>query len=260
MKQEIKTLLVDDEPFARESLKIFLGGHEAFRVIGECSDGLQAIQAINQHKPDLVFLDVQMPEVNGFEVLNEIETDNPPVVIFATAYEKYALQAFEANAIDYLLKPFDKSRFTEAVQKAMRYINGNSGEGMGQIKELLKMYNQLKRAEGQFKQRVLVKEKKKYFLVDLDDIYFFQASGDYVAIHKQKGTHLLNESMHNLECKLDPAQFVRIHRSTIINLRYVDNLQPYFNGEFYITMKNGEKLKLSRNYKDKIKTILIDDM
>jgi two-component system, LytTR family, response regulator len=259
MTQEIKVLLVDDEPFARESLKIFLAEHEGFRVIDESSNGLQAIQAINHHKPDLVFLDVQMPEVNGFEVLNEIETDHPPVVIFATAYEKYALQAFEANAIDYLLKPFDRSRFRDAIQKAVRFINGNNGEWLGQIRELLKTYNTLKTAEGQFKQRILVKEKKKYFLVDLDDVYYFEASGDYVVIHKQKSSHLINDSMNNLESKLDPEQFVRIHRSTIVNLRYIDNLQPYFNGEFHITVKNGAKLKLSRNYRDKIKTILADD-
>lgn len=260
MKQEIRTLLVDDEPFARESLNIFLAEHEGFRVIGECSNGLQAIQVINRDTPDLIFLDVQMPEVNGFEVLNEIETDNPPVVIFATAYEKYALRAFEANAIDYLLKPFDKGRFSEALQKAVRYIKGNHREDLGHVRELLKTYNQLKSAEGQFKHRILVKEKKKYFLVDLDDIYFFEASGDYVTIHKQKGTHLINDSMSNLERKLNPAQFVRIHRSTIINLHYIESLQPYFNGEFHITMKNGARLKLSRNYRDKINTILIDDL
>jgi two-component system LytT family response regulator len=260
MIQEISTLLVDDEPFARDSLKIFLAEHEGFRVIGECSNGLRAIQFINQHKPDLIFLDVQMPEVNGFEVLNEIETDNPPVVIFATAYEKYALQAFDANAIDYLLKPFDRLRFTEAIQKAVRFINGNNGERLSQIAELLRTYNKLKNAAGQFKQRILVKEKKKYFLVELDEVYFFEASGDYVVIHKQKSTHLINDSMNNLETKLDPEQFVRIHRSTIINLRYIDNLQPYFNGEFHITVKNGARLKLSRNYRDKIKSILSDDL
>jgi two-component system, LytTR family, response regulator len=261
MKQEISALLVDDEPFARESLKIFLKEHEGVRVIDECSNGLQAIQAINQHKPDLVFLDIQMPEVNGFEVLNEIETVNPPVVIFATAYEKYALQAFEANAIDYLLKPFDRTRFREAIQKAVRYINGTSGgESLSQIRELLRTYNKLKSEEGQYKQRILVKEKKRYFLVDLDEVCFFEASGDYVVLHRPKSTHMINDSMNNLEGKLDPGQFVRIHRSTIINLRYIDNLQPYFNGEFYITMKNGVRLKLSRNYKDKLKTILIDDL
>jgi two-component system, LytTR family, response regulator len=259
MTQEISTLLVDDEPFARESLNVFLAEHEGFRVIGECSNGLQAIQAINQHKPDLVFLDVQMPEVNGFEVLNEIETEHPPVVIFATAYEKYALQAFEANAIDYLLKPFDRSRFREAIQKAVRFINGSNGERLSQIRELLRSYDKLKSAAGQFKRRILVKETKKYFLVDLDDVYFFEASGDYVVMHKQQSTHLINDSMNNLETKLDPQQFVRIHRSTIVNVRYIDSLQPYFNGEFHITVKNGAKLKLSRNYKDKIKTILSDD-
>jgi two-component system, LytTR family, response regulator len=258
MKQEIKTMLIDDEPLARESLKIFLSEFEGFHVIGECSNGLQAIDAINKEKPDLVFLDVQMPEVNGFEVLSEIEPPIHPVVIFATAYEKYALQAFEANAIDYLLKPFDKHRFREAIQKAMRYIQGNTGESLGQIRELLKTYNQLRSAEGQYKTRILVKEKKKYFLVDLDDIYFFEASGDYVVVHKQKNTHLINDSMNNIESKLDPQQFMRIHRSTIINIRYIDNLEPYFNGEFHITMKNGEKLKLSRNYRDKVKSILND--
>jgi two-component system, LytTR family, response regulator len=260
MKQEIKTMLIDDEPLARESLKIFLSEYEGFHVVCECSNGLQAIHAINQEKPDLIFLDVQMPEVNGFEVLNEIETPIHPVVIFATAYEKYALQAFEANAIDYLLKPFDKHRFREAIQKATRYINGNNREGLNQIHELLKTYNQLKSAEGQYKNRILVKEKKKYFLVDLDDVYFFEASGDYVGIHKQKTTHLINDSMNNIESKLDPQQFIRIHRSTIINVRYIDNLEPYFNGEFHITMKNGEKLKLSRNYRNKIKSILTDDL
>lgn len=260
MKQEIKTMLIDDEPLARESLKIFLSEYEGFHVVCECSNGLQAIQAINQEKPDLIFLDVQMPEVNGFEVLNEIETTMHPVLIFATAYEKYALQAFEANAIDYLLKPFDRSRFREAIHKAVRYINGSNSEWLGQVRELLRTYNKLKSAEGQFKRRILVKENKKYFLVDLDGVYFFEASGDYVVIHNHKSTHLINDSMNNLESKLDPGQFVRIHRSTIINLHYIDNLQPYFNGEFHITMKNGAKLKLSRNYRDKIRTILNDDL
>lgn len=260
MKQEISVVLVDDEPFARQSLKIFLAELERFHVIDECSNGLQAIQIINTHKPDLIFLDVQMPEVNGFEVLDEIETDNPPVVIFATAYEKYALQAFEANAVDYLLKPFERSRFREAIVKAERYINGGTGQWLSQVRELLRTYNKLKVAEGQFRHRILVKEKKKYFLIDLDEVHFFEASGDYVVIHKEKSTHMINDSMNNLEDKLNPHQFVRIHRSTIINLRYIDNLQPYFNGEFHITMKNGTKLKLSRNYRDKIKTILIGDL
>jgi two-component system, LytTR family, response regulator len=256
MKNEIRTMLIDDEPLARESLKIFLSEFEDFHVVAECSNGLQAIDAINTEEPDLVFMDVQMPEVNGFEVLSEIETPRQPVVIFATAYEKYALQAFEANAIDYLLKPFDKQRFRDAIQKAMRYLNGNTQEDLNQIRELLKTYNQLRSAEGQFKSRILIKEKKRYFLVELDDIYFFEASGDYVVVHKQKNTHLINDSMNNIERKLDPQQFIRIHRSTIINISYIDSLQPYFNGEFHITMKNGEKLKLSRNYREKIKSII----
>jgi two-component system, LytTR family, response regulator len=263
MKPEINVVLVDDEPFARQTLNIFLAELEGFRVVEECSNGLQAIQTINRLKPDLIFLDIQMPEVNGFEVLNEIETDNPdnpPVVIFATAYEKYALQAFEANAVDYLLKPFERPRFREAILKAVRYINGGNSQWLGQIRELLRTYNKLKGTERQFRPRILVKEKKKYFLVDLDEVYFFEASGDYVVIHKEKSTHMINDSMNNLEDKLDPDQFVRIHRSTIINIRYIDNLQPYFNGEFHITMKNGAKLKLSRNYRDKIKTILTDDL
>jgi len=256
MMKEIKTLIIDDEPFARESLRIFLSEHPEFKIIDECTNGLEAIESINANRPDLIFLDIQMPELNGFDVLNEIDPEIMPVIIFATAYDKYALKAFDANAIDYLLKPFSKPRFEEALLKTLKFLRGQHQENIELIKKLLTAYDSYRKEEEQFINRILVKEKKKYFFIKLEDIYYFEASSDYVIIHKEKTKHWINESMSNLESKLDPNHFIRIHRSTIININHIEDLQPYFNGEFFITMKNGDRLKLSRNYKDKIKFLL----
>lgn len=254
--KEIRTLIIDDEPFARESLRIFLLEHPEFKIIDECTNGLEAIESINANRPDLIFLDIQMPELGGFDVLNEIDPEIMPVIIFATAYDKYALQAFDANAVDYLLKPFSKLRFEEALQKALKFLRGHHHENFELIKKLLTAYDAYRKEEDQYINRILVKEKKKYFFIKLEDIYYFEASSDYVIIHKEKTKHWISESMGNLESKLDPNHFIRIHRSTIINVNYIEDLQPYFNGEFFITLKNGDRLKLSRNYKDRIRFLL----
>ena len=253
MIREIKTMIIDDEPFARESLRIFLSEHAEFQIIGESTNGLEAVEAINANKPDLIFLDIQMPELSGFDVLNEIDPVNMPVIIFATAYDKYALKAFDASAVDYLLKPFNKPRFEEALLKAVKFLRGHHHENIELIKRLLKTYDHFRKEEEQYINRILVKEKKKYFFIKLEEVYYFEASSDYVIIHKEKTKHWINESMSNLESRLDPNHFIRIHRSTIINVNFIEDLQPYFNGEFFITMKNGDRLKLSRNYKDKIR-------
>jgi len=255
MQNQIRTLIIDDEPFARESLRIFLSEHPEFEIIGECTNGLEAVEFININKPDLIFLDIQMPELSGFDVLNEIDAANMPVIIFATAYDKYALKAFDANAVDYLLKPFSKPRFEEALLKAVKFLRGHHQENIELIKKLLRTYDNFRQQEEQFINRILVKEKKKYFFIKLEEVYYFEASSDYVIIHKEKTKHWINESMSNLESRLDPNHFIRIHRSTIINVNYIEDLQPYFNGEFFITLKNGDRLKLSRNYKDKIKSL-----
>ena len=186
-------------------------------------------------------------------MLSEIDQGNMPVIIFATAYDKYALKAFDANAIDYLLKPFSKPRFEEALLKALKFLRGHQQENIELIKKLLKAYDHFRKEEQQYINRILVKEKKKYFFIKLEDIHYFEASSDYVIIHKDKSKHWINESMGSLEARLDPNHFIRIHRSTIINVNYIEDLQPYFNGEFFITLRNGDRLKLSRNYKDKIK-------
>lgn len=259
MVQEIKVIIADDEPLARETIKTYLGSRENVTVLKESSNGLEALRDINDLRPDLVFLDIQMPELNGFEVLREIDLKHLPVIVFATAYDKYALNAFEANAVDYLLKPFNQMRFDAALNKAEKFILGESKEdGFITLKKLIKSYDGLQNLSheaSKYITRILVKEHKKYFFVKTEDVQWFEANGDYVILHKEKGTHWMNDSLSSLETKLDPAQFIRIHRSTILNVNSIQDLQPYFNGEFHISLKNGDKVKLSRHYKDKIRQL-----
>jgi two-component system LytT family response regulator len=244
--------IADDERLARQGIRRYLSEFKDFEVIAECGSGLEAVTLVDQLKPDLLFLDIQMPQFSGFEVLKNLKNP-PPAVIFTTAYDSYALEAFNASAIDYLLKPFDKGRFDASLTKAIRYLsNGNHIDLEDQISQLLKKHGAEYRRH-ETVQRILIKESKRIFFLKLDQICWFEASGDYVVVHTENKSHLINESLMNLEKKLDPEQFIRIHRSSMINVEYIQEFEPHFNGEFYVTLKNQTKLKLSRTYRHNVK-------
>lgn len=244
--------IVDDERLARQAIRGYLSGFKDFEVIAECSNGLEAVTTVDQLKPDLLFLDIQMPQFSGFEVLKLLRNP-PPAVIFVTAYDSYALDAFDVSAVDYLLKPFDKERFDASVTKAMRYLSNGHHTGLEErISQMLKKYDEEHRRNGAV-QRILIKESKRIFFLKLEQIYWFEASGDYVIVHTENKSHLINESLIHLEKKLDPEQFIRIHRSSMINADYIQEFEPHFNGEFYVTLKNQTKLKLSRTYRDNVR-------
>jgi two-component system LytT family response regulator len=245
----IKALIIDDVELARDRIK-FLLQDEDVEIIGECGDGNGAVEAINRLQPDLVFLDIQMPEVGGFEVIETIGVDSMPTVIFVTAYDEFAIRAFEVNVIDYLLKPFDKERLTNAVARARREIECKDISKATRL-NLEKLIREVKSEEPQYLSRLLIKASGSAKFVLTQEIDWIQANGHYLELHARQGTHLIRERISQLEKRLDPKSFMRIHRSTIVNLDRVQSLQPLFNGDQLVTLNDGVKLHLSRTYLEK---------
>ncbi|MBS1507212.1 MAG: response regulator transcription factor [Bacteroidetes bacterium] len=256
--KKFTVVIADDEPLARKAIAKYLSAFSEFEVVAQCGQSQDILRAIRQFKPDLLLLDIEMPEMNGFQLLAELDPATIPLTIFITAHDNFALQAFEANAVDYILKPIDQSRFNNSIAKAMRYLGSTSSQSEGiNLMKLIESYDQLRNnSTKRYLSRILIKENKKYFFIKPSDVVWFEASGDHVIAHMEKGKHYINENLGTLEPKLDPEHFVRIHRSTIIHLDSIRNLQPYFNGEYHITLKNGDAVKLSRNYKEKLKIII----
>lgn len=254
-KSEIKVLVVDDELLGRERICSLLGEYADIKIAGECVNGREAVEAIRNLKPDLVFLDVQMPKIDGFGVVEIIGAENMPAVIFVTAYDKYAIRAFEINAVDYLLKPFDEERFEKAVERAKREIKRH--EAPAEIKENLRKLLEEVKPEPQFLKRVPVKSANGTTFVPAEEIDWISAAGHYIELHIGNETHLIREKLSVIETKLDPQIFMRIHRSTIVNLERIKSLHPMFNGDQLVILKNGRELNLSRNYYDKLKIHLM---
>lgn len=251
--KKIRALIVDDEPLARERIRTLLKAAPDVRVVGECSDGRRAVKAIRRHKPDLVYLDVQMPEMDGFDVLEALEPGEMPVVIFATAYDKYALRAFDVHALDYLLKPFDRERFETALVRAREQIGKRRNGDINQ--RLLSLLAD--RASGQKPaQRLVIKSGGRITFLRAEEIDWVEAAGNYLRLHVGKEEHLLRETMNGLEGRLDPQKFLRIHRSTIVNLDRVKEMQPSFHGDYLVRLNDGTRLTLSRGYRDKLQEIL----
>ncbi len=245
----LQVLIVDDEPLAREGLKQLLSGLPDIRIVGECGDGVQAIEAIASKSPDLVFLDVQMPEMDGFGVIREIGAGRMPMVIFVTAYDEFAVKAFEVHALDYLLKPLDPERFSMALHRARAGIEHRNTftlttKLMGLLEDLGGTHKYL--------ERISIKNEGKVTFIKTQDVDWIEAEGDYVCIHSSGKKQLVRGKIGELEEKLDPAMFVRIHRSTIVNIDRIKELQPLFYGEYSLTLHNGMKLTVSRSYKDKL--------
>lgn len=250
-RRRIKAIIVDDEPLARRNLRALLKGVPDIDLAKECGNGRDAVASIRELEPDLVFLDVQMPEMNGFEVLEAL-TDQPlPVIIFVTAYDQYALKAFEVSALDYLLKPFDDARFFKALTGARRQIEQQDAGELGR-KLLTLMDARGVRPDAQrYLTRLMVKTAGRVIFIRVEEIDWVEAYDNYVRVHVGGKAHLLRQTMNELEAALNPEQFARIHRSTIVNLDRVKELHPHFN-EHLVILNDGTKLKLSRTRKEQL--------
>ena len=245
-----KVLVVDDEPLARQRILDLLKEEEDLEVIGQARNGQEAVEKIEAEKPDLVFLDVQMPEVDGFGVIRALGAENMPHVIFVTAYDQYALQAFEVNALDYLLKPFDQERFYVALARAREQLNRQQDDTIShQIRRLLEDV----RPEDGTVDRLIIKSEGRIFFIKTGDIDWVEAAGNYVTLHVGGEDYLMRETMAGMEEKLDPKQFIRIHRSHIVNIESIKEIKPWFNGEYHVDLKDGTQLTLSRKYRQNFK-------
>lgn len=244
----IRTLIVDDEPLARDRVKRFLRDEEDVTLIGECGNGVEAIETITREKPDLVFLDIQMPEKNGFEVIKSLNTKKLPTIIFVTAYDQYALQAFDVHALDYLLKPFNRERIKRAVARAREHMEHKR---LGNLDERLNSLIADLRGEKKYLERLVVKTVGRVFFLKTDEIDWIEAAGNYVKLHVGRDSHMIRETMNGIEAKLDPARFLRIHRSTVVNIDRIKELHPMFSGDYAVILRNGTELALSRNYRER---------
>jgi two-component system LytT family response regulator len=242
----IRVLIVDDEPIARRGIRQQLRGEAGLEVIGEYGDGAAAIDAITGLAPDLVFLDIQMPEVGGFDVVEAIGVARMPAVVFVTAYDEHALRAFDVHAVDYVLKPIDRHRFRTAVERARRRLADTPGQLDRRIAAAL---GELGRPAHDYAKRLAIKGDGRVILVDVDEVDRLEAAGNYVEVHGGARHHLVRETMASLEARLDPARFVRVSRSSIVNADRVRELQPMFNGDFVVVLRDGTKVAGSRRYR-----------
>lgn len=246
---KIRTLVVDDEPMARERVLALLQQQPDIEVVGECADGAQAVSAIERLEPELVFLDIQIPVVDGFGVIRALSPNRLPMVVFTTAYDEYALRAFEVHALDYLLKPFDGPRFQRTLDRARERLERQRAGDLG--RRLLAMVQDMKAEPTQPPDRLVVKSGGRIFFIRTDEIDWIDAAGNYVRLHVKGEAYLFRETMSAMEARLEGSRFVRIHRSHIVNTDRIKELQPG-NGEHSVVLRNGTRLTLSRGYRDKL--------
>ncbi|HTZ88898.1 MAG TPA: response regulator [Alloacidobacterium sp.] len=251
-----RAIVIDDEPLARRGIISRLRPYPQFEVIGECSNGEDALAAISEHHPDLIFLDVQMPEMDGFEMLENLPSDERPAVIFLTAFDQYALRAFDVHATDYLLKPIDDERFTEAIDRVQRVLQMEKDNTLEERLESLLSDLHSKRAATGNKQRFAIRNGRRIFFVTANEVEWIEAQGDYAALHVSGKTHLLREPLHILERRLDASTFIRIHRSTIVRLDRISEMQALANRDCLLRLKDGTTLRVSRSYSDRLQEAL----
>lgn len=250
---KIRALIIDDEPLARERIRTLLSVEEDVEIIGECADGREAVSTIKKESPDLLFLDVQMPEMSGFEVLEKIGAERLPSIIFVTAYDHYALRAFDVHALDYLLKPFDRERFQTALRRARLEIERAQG---GHLQERLLLLLADLKVEQKYLERLVIKDAGRVFFLRTEEIDWIESAGNYVRLHVARESHLLRETMNTLESRLNSAKFLRIHRTTIINVERIRELHPLFRGEYILVLRDGTRLTSGRAYKEKLQELL----
>jgi two-component system LytT family response regulator len=263
----LKTIIVDDEALARRGLKIRLQQIDDVNIVGEARNGREALEAVREHRPDLVFLDIQMPGLSGFDVVRELQGEQMPAIVFVTAFDEFAINAFEANAIDYVLKPIEESRLHEALLRVrenlsqkrallhkkslLKLVSDITGETVSNMEEVAtKGVDRLKKKEIA---RLAIKDGGKTTWVPQEEIEWIDAAGDYMCVHAGGETHIMRKTMKELEQELDGELLQRIHRSTIVNVNQVKEMQSHINGEYFLTLKGGHTIKLSRTYKDKLK-------
>lgn len=240
----ISALVVDDEPIARHAIVRLLRDDPEIRLLGECGDGASAVSAIRSRTPDLVFLDIQMPAMNGMEVVAAIGAARMPATVFVTAFEQYAVRAFEANAIDYLVKPFSRERFANTLQRVKLRLSAGGAEA--RVSTQILQAIEAMRQRNDYLQRIPVRVDEHVVFVDVDDIVWIKANGNTVLIHLADRSHELRETMSALAARLDPRHFARVHRSAIISVRRVKAIHPWFNGYHVVTMDSGQQLRMSR--------------
>jgi len=261
MTAKIRTLIVDDEPLARRNLRVLLERDPQIEIVDECRNGREAVKAINALSPDLIFLDIQMPEMDGFDVLARVGPEQIQAIIFVTAFDQYALKAFDVHALDYLLKPFDDERFAHALQRAKtqieaREINRLSKRLLALLEER-ESERQVSIQQQEYLTRLMIKAANRVVLLKVDEIDFIEADGNYAKLHVGRKAHLLREKMSDLEGRLDPARFVRIHRSIIVNLDRIKEMQPHFNGDYIVVLEDGRQLRLSRTRREHLEARLL---
>lgn len=244
----IRALVVDDEPLSRERIRMLLATHPEIDVIGECSDGRAAVAAIGAQAPDLVFLDIQMPELDGFEVLQALGATRVPAVIFVTAYDAYAIRAFEVNAVDYLLKPVDPARFAAALDRVLRARPDEV------VERVLSVVESIKRPR--YRTRFVVRDARGAFFLPVEAITWLEAADNYVRLHADDASYLLRDTLKNIEASLDPERFVRVHRSAMVNLEKIARVEPWTRGEYAIVLRNGTRLTSSRAYGGAFRALL----
>jgi two-component system LytT family response regulator len=256
MMKKIRALIVDDEPIARKGIRRELERDPGICVTGECRNGRDAVAFILEHAPDLVFLDLQMPELDGFGVVEQVGVEQMPTVVFVTAFDEFALKAFEMHALDYLLKPFNSRRFQKTLQRAKTRIQqSQAGDVNERLLALIQETRPAQKPES-FLQRIVVKNAGRIFFLNVEEIDWIEAADNYVRLYVGKDSHLVQGTMSKLESKLDPELFLRVHRSTIVNITRIKEMQPLFHGEYAITLASGKALTSSRSYRDRLQRLL----
>jgi two-component system, LytTR family, response regulator len=266
----IRTVIVDDEALARRGIELRLQQAGDFEIVAQCANGREALTAIREQKPDLMFLDIQMPGMSGFDVLAEIPHESLPTLVFVTAYDQYAIRAFDARAIDYLLKPIDEARFELALKRVRESVQSQNASnqrdrlvnliseitGCGEL-DLDELLSRGRKAlESRHPEILPIRQGRETVRVPIASIEWIDAAGDYMCVHAAGTTYILRGTMKELEDVLDPKLFQRVHRSTIVNLRLVKTLRAHMNGEYFLTLEGGHELKLSRTYRDKVEFFL----
>lgn len=250
---KIRVLIVDDEPIARRGVRLQLKGEREIEIVGECANGFEAVAAIQTLAPDLVFLDVQMPEMDGFEVIEAIGVKQMPRVIFVTAYDGYTLRAFEVHALDYLLKPFDRERFLKALNHARSSLEHQTSGDLNS--RLIRLLNDRLDVR-QPLERLVIKSGGRIYFLSVEDVSWIEAADNYVELHTGRESHLLRDTISNLAARLDPGQFLRIRHSVLVNLRHIKELRPLFRGEHLIILRDGTELTSSRRYRKNLDAVL----
>ncbi|QDP01373.1 LytR/AlgR family response regulator transcription factor [Thalassotalea sp. PS06] len=271
---KLSTLIVDDEPLARKGLAVRLAGFDNIDIIGQCASGKDAIETIKTKAPDLVFLDIQMPEVSGFDVVRQLLNDSVdmPIVVFVTAFDHYAVQAFDIHALDYLLKPVDHERLSQTIDRVEAYVLQQKADFHKQ--RLIEVVSAVTGNDSQaiidqleddkpvstssYSDVLAIKDVGETTLVPTKDIIWIDAAGDYMCVHTMEKTHILRKTMKELELLLDPRVFIRTHRSAMVNKRYIDKFGNQVNGEYYLILTNSKELKVSRSYKDRVKQAVLN--